>query len=53
MNAVVSMAVILIVSCFLAGVFFLMAVGGGDHYFEEPGEIDDTDYSGVEEEYYR
>jgi hypothetical protein len=53
MNAVLSLAAILIVSCVIALVFFMMAVGGGEEPKEEPGEVDPTDYSELEEEVYR
>ena len=52
MNAVLSLAVILIASCILAFIFFLMAVSGEKEQGPEPEEIDPIDYS-EEEEYYR
>ncbi|MBV5327222.1 MAG: hypothetical protein JZU65_06210 [Chlorobium sp.] len=58
MNAVLSLAVVLIVSGIGAVIFFLMAVGGGEdnsdwEEFVEDIEIDPTDYSDSDEEYYR
>lgn len=56
MKAVLSLAVILIVACVIAVVFVIMMFAGKEvapAQNTEAGEIDPTDYSDMEDEYYR